>query len=262
MPELPDVAIHARYLDATALRRTVAATHVMDDRILAGVSQRQFAARLKRRELAATDRHGKVLFVRLDDGADVVLHFGMTGDLAAWRAGDGVPQHARLVWDLDDGGHLAYTCTRLLGGVGYTRDRDAFLAQQDLGPDALDAAVDGDWFVENLGGRRGTIKSALMNQSLLAGIGNVYSDEILFQAGILPAREVRDLDERDLRRIHRLLRRILRAAIDRGAEVEHLPRTWLVRHREEGAACPRCGQTVQTGKVGGRTSYWCDVCQE
>jgi formamidopyrimidine-DNA glycosylase len=261
MPELPDVASYARYVDATVLHRTVERTHVVDESILADVTRRQLAARLKRRELTATARHGKFLFVRLDDGADLVLHFGMTGDLQSWRSDRPTPRHARVVWDLSDHTHLAYTCQRLLGEVGHTRDRDALLAAHSLGPDALDPALDRDRFTERLAARRGTVKAALMNQSLLAGMGNVYSDEILFQAGLRPGRKLNTLSPGDLHGLHGVLRHVLQTASARGPDVADQPDGWLIHHRDQGEACPSCGESLRSSKVSGRTSYWCPACQ-
>ncbi len=261
MPELPDVASYARYVAATVLHRTVERTHVLDERILAGVTRRQLAARLKRRELAATDRHGKFLFLRLDDGADLVLHFGMTGELQSWRTDRPTPEHARVVWDLSDHAHLAYVCQRVLGEVAYTSDRPALLAAHSLGPDALDPELDRDRFTGRLQGRRGTVKAALMNQSLLAGIGNVYSDEILFQAGIRPGRRLDNLTTGDLHDLHRVLRHVLRTASARGPEVADQPAGWLIHHREQGEACPACGHPLRQDRVSGRTSTWCPACQ-
>ncbi len=261
MPELPDVAGFARYVESTVLHRTVSRTHVADERILAGVTRRQLAARLKRRELQATHRHGKDLFIALDDGAYLVLHFGMTGQLAAWRADGREPGDIKVAWDLQDGWHLAYTCQRLLGEIGYTRDPARLVSSRSLGPDALDPDLSGDRFLELLDHRRGTAKGLLMNQSLIAGVGNVYSDEILFQAGIRPGRKVDRLSEPDRRELYRVMRRVLDSACERGNAVADQPGSWLIHHRDEGERCPRCGGPVQRETVVGRTSYWCRSCQ-
>ncbi len=262
MPELPDVAGFARYLEKTVLHRSIARTHVADERILSGVTRRQLAARLKHRELAATHRHGKYLLVELDDGAHLVLHFGMTGQLAAWRREGGDPPDVKVRWDLGPDWHLAYTCQRMLGEVGYARDRKRFASSQSLGPDALDPDLTADRFLELMEGRRGTAKGLLMNQSVIAGVGNVYSDEILFQAGVRPGRKVDRLSRRDRRELHRVLRRVLATACERGNAVADQPDSWLIHHRDEGEECPRCGGPLRVEKVTGRTSYWCPACQE
>jgi len=262
MPELPDVAGFARYLEKTVLHQTVSRTHVPDERILSGVTRRQLAARLKHRQLAATHRHGKYLLLELDDGAHLVLHFGMTGRLAAWRRDGADPDDIKVLWDLEDGWHLAYTCQRLLGEVGYARDRARFVSSQSLGPDALDPDLTEDRFLALMEGRRGTTKGLLMNQSVIAGLGNVYSDEILFQAGIRPGRKVDRLSAQERRELYRVLRRVLTTACERGDAVADQPDSWLIHRRDEDQECPRCGGTLRADTVIGRTSYWCPSCQD
>jgi formamidopyrimidine-DNA glycosylase len=113
--------------------------------------------------------------------------------------------------------------------------------------------------------RRGEIKAALMDQSLLAGIGNVYSDEILFQARLHPKTPAEKLDNKQIDAMYRVMRRVLKTAISKGAGSAELfrraPRTYLLRHRENGAPCPRCGGKVKATKAAGRTAYYCPKCQ-
>jgi formamidopyrimidine-DNA glycosylase len=112
---------------------------------------------------------------------------------------------------------------------------------------------------------RGAIKAALMNQSRLAGIGNVFSDEILFQARLHPMTPVGKLDDKDIARLYRTMRRVLKVAIDKGAGAEdlpeRLPKSFLLRQRQAGAKCPRCGGEIRTMKANGRTAYYCPRCQ-
>lgn len=265
MPELPDVANFKRYLDATALHRRIARVTVSEPRIVAGGTSRALAERLTGRRFEAGERRGKHLFVRLDDGGWMVLHFGMTGYLAAYEDAGEEPRHSRVRFDFDDGGHLSYVNQRLLGEVRAVDDRDAFVAAKALGPDALDEALDRDAFVGLLEGKRGAIKGALMDQSLIAGIGNLCADEILFQAGLHPKASVAALDADTLAMLYRVMRRVLETMIERGAGSERLldrlPDGWLLPRRAEGAACPRCGARIETTKVSGRTTYFCPRCQ-
>ena len=105
------------------------------------------------------------------------------------------------------------------------------------------------------------IKSTLMDQSLVAGLGNVYSDEILFQAGVHPRRKADTLDTDELRALYRVMRRVLRVTTDRRADPGEFPRGYLTARREEGAACPCCDDRVETCTVSGRKSYVCPYCQ-
>jgi formamidopyrimidine-DNA glycosylase len=101
------------------------------------------------------------------------------------------------------------------------------------------------------------LKSVLMDQSLISGIGNIYSDEILFQAGIHPEKGVDTLDEKAIHHLFMTLREVLETAIEAGAEIEKLPDTFLIPHREKKGVCPRCGLPLHTVTVSGRTSYYC-----
>lgn len=129
------------------------------------------------------------------------------------------------------------------------------MAARTLGPDALTLGYAD--FRALAKGRRGSAKSWLMDQSILAGIGNIYSDEILFQAGIHPKRAVTDLDERVLEALHKALRRVLRLAIDAHAEPDHLPPGYLLPQRKAHGRCPRCGGSLAQLKAAGRTAYYC-----
>jgi formamidopyrimidine-DNA glycosylase len=131
-----------------------------------------------------TRRHGKYLFVGLDDGNWLVLHFGMTGNLTYFKDPADDPAYDRLLITFANGYHLAYESQRKLGEVEVVAGVEAFVEEKGLGPDVFVPEFDLATFKEKLSGRRGMIKSALMDQQLMAGIGNVYSDEILFQVCI------------------------------------------------------------------------------
>ncbi len=263
MPELPDVENFMRYLDATALHKRIDHVALTSEKILHGITRQKLVAALTGHELSRSHRHGKHLFAKLDDGTWLTLHFGMTGYLAYFKALADDPEHDRLRLDFDNGFHLAFVNQRLFGEVGLVEDIDAFVAEQKLGPDAL--GLDEDGFRVLLADRRGQIKSALMDQSLIAGLGNVYSDEILFQAGIHPKTHVGDLDDAAVHTLYTAMMNVLKVAIDKGAGSEqlfdNLPDDWLLPHREAGATCPRCGGEISAIKVSGRNAYVCPTCQ-
>jgi formamidopyrimidine-DNA glycosylase len=105
------------------------------------------------------------------------------------------------------------------------------------------------------------VKCWLMDQSILAGLGNIYSDEVLFQAGIAPQRKLESLDEADLKRLHARMRKVIDTAIEHGADPKALPGSFLLPNRREGAPCPRCGGTVVRTRACGRTAWYCPDCQ-
>jgi formamidopyrimidine-DNA glycosylase len=257
MPELPDVAGFKTYLDATALHQRIERTSIRDRRLTRGASPSAIARRLKGRALDETDRHGKFLFARTGDAGWLVLHFGMTGQLHYYHDDADEPDFARMVLDFANGRHLAYINQRRLGRIDFADDPDAFAEAEGLGPDALADDLDRAAFVERLAGRRGMIKPALMNQKVIAGIGNVYSDEILFQAGVHPETRVKELSERSLGDLFRVTRRVLRIASERLADVDRFPRGYLLPRRGEGEPCPRCGHALEKVTVSGRTAIFC-----
>ncbi|NBF39973.1 MAG: DNA-formamidopyrimidine glycosylase, partial [Spirochaetes bacterium] len=135
-----------------------------------------------------------------------------------------------------------------------------FIDEHDLGPDALD--LDSGAFDGLLQSVRGGVKSLLMNQSRIAGIGNIYSDEMLFQAGVHPAARCRDLDADVRGRLDEARRNVLETSIERDADPQRLPREWLLPRRDDGASCSRCGGSIRREVVSGRGSYFCDTHQE
>jgi len=262
MPELPDVAGFERYLASTSLHQSVRRTSVDDDRILRGLSPSQLGRRLKHVSIEATRRHGKFLFARLSGDGHLVMHFGMTGGLKYYRREDQRPRHARVVLHFERGYHLAYISQRLLGQVSHTEDPEGFIHDNDLGPDALDEGFDRPAFTQRLQGRRGPVKSRLMDQSLVAGIGNIWADEILFQCRIHPATPVEELSQGEIAGLFDCMRRVLRRGVEKGGEMDRLPPRFLLPHREGDGRCPGCGGDLERTTVGGRGTWFCPACQK
>jgi formamidopyrimidine-DNA glycosylase len=264
MPELPDVELYKRYLDEHALRQRIEAVAVGDARILGDLSARAFVAALRGNRFEQSRRHGKHLLVRLERSGWLTLHFGMTGNLVYFRQGEDDPPYDRVRFDFAGGAHLAYVNRRMLGRVGLAEDADAFVGAQGLGPDALDPAFDLAAFAAALSGRR-DVKSVLMDQELIAGIGNIYADEILFQARLHPKTPTSALDGRQRAALFEQVKAVLRTAIAHGAGaeqyLERLPQDYLLPQRDKGGRCPRCGAALATLKAAGRTSYFCPRCQ-
>jgi formamidopyrimidine-DNA glycosylase len=265
MPELPDVELYKRHLDATCLGRTIRYVAVGDARILADVSATELARRVEGARITATRRHGKHLLVDLGPPGWLTLHFGMNGSLKHFTDGEDDPPYDRVRFDFGDGDHLAYVNPRLLGRVGLAPDADAFIATEGLAPDALDPQFDRATFERALAGRKRDLKSLLMDQGVVAGIGNIYSDEILFQARLNPRTRCDRLDPGACQRLFEQIKEVLETAIASGAGaerlVDRLPGSFLIPHREKGERCPRCGAEIASAKFSGRTAYFCPRCQ-
>lgn len=260
MPELPDVEVYRRYIDSTSLHSPVTGVEVPSPGVLRGTTPQGLGRALKGLPFEETRRHGKYLFVQLgDEDGYLVLHFGMTGEPAYRRNGGPSPDHTACLFRFEDGGSLAYVSPRKLGRVSVTGSLSGFIREHELGPDAL--SLSQAQFRRLAEGRRGSVKSFLMNQEVIAGIGNVYSDEILFQAGIHPRSAVKDLDAADLDALRRAMRKVLRQAIAAGAEPREMPDSFLLPRRHEEGHCPRCGAPLRHVTVSGRTAWFCPDCQ-
>lgn len=241
-----------RRVDGVTLRR--------ERDIVLGVSATHLRKTLRGAKLASTRRHGKYSFVELDGRGWLIMHFGMTGNVSYYKNEEDEPEHTRLLLSLDNGYHLAYVSQRLLGRLSLTDDVEDFVEDEGLGPDALSLELDP--FRGILSSRRGMIKPTLMNQNVIAGIGNIYSDEILFQAGVHPRAKCSKLSEKRAAGLHRSMLTVLRTAIRHKADPAELPRGYLLPRREEGAECPACGGRVRKARIGGRTAYYCPKCQK
>ncbi|HEX2832430.1 MAG TPA: DNA-formamidopyrimidine glycosylase family protein [Thermoanaerobaculia bacterium] len=256
MPELPEVETYARYFARHALGQRIARVDVRDERILADIRKETFAKKLKGHAFTSVRRHGKHLFA--DAGATWLhLHFGMTGDLAYYRERQQEPRFARIVFSFDNGAALAFEDMRLFGLAELLDSPDAFVAARGLGPDPLDPSFTFAKFEALLAKRRGAIKSLLMTQEFVAGMGNLYVDETLYQIGVHPRRAVDRLKHEERRAVFTSMRRILRDSIARQERGADLPPSYLYHHREAGERCPKCGGTIQRAVVFGRTTYFC-----
>jgi formamidopyrimidine-DNA glycosylase len=259
MPELPDVETFKRYLDATSLHQRIKDVDVREAYILKDISARELARKLKGRRFESSRRHGKHLFVRAGDDVWLRLHFGMTGSLHYFKNDEQAPRHARVLFAFANNHRLVFDDQRQFGQIGLIEDVDEYLEKRALGPDALDLDLGG--FQRILGRRRGAVKSILMNQQCIAGIGNIYADEILFRARMHPATEISRLGDKVLAKLFRATRYILEKAIAAKADVTQMPKSWLLPHRGKGGKCPRCGRKLRSAKIGGRTAWFCAHCQ-
>jgi len=271
MPELPEVEVFARYLAEHVLDRSIAAVAAGDSFVRRDVSERQLQRALVGGSFACVRRHGKWTFIEVRSGGPanpkatgsaacwLVLHFGMTGAPIALSAETPMPRFPRFVTDFADGGHLVLDDARRLGGVGLTESPEAWIAAHHLGPDALDASL--PELTAALRRRRGRLKPLLLDQTVVAGVGNVYADEILYQARLHPLRRISELDDASVVCLAETIHQVLAIAVELGALFHLMPDDWLVRHRKEGGKGPCCGGKVERIALGGRSTYFCPSCQ-
>ncbi len=260
MPELPEVETFKRYLDRTSLHQRINNVDVRDEYVLKRVSARELVRRLKGRRFENSHRHGKHLFVRAGEELWLRLHFGMTGWLQYLRCDEETPNTARVLFRFGNNRRLAFDDQRKFGEVELITDVNEFLQTRGIGPDALEITL--SQFKVILGKHRGAVKAILLNQKLIAGIGNLYADEILFRARMHPTTEAARVSDKNLTRLFRAMRHVLEKAIALKTDFNRLPKSWLLTHRGKRGRCPRCGRALKLATIGGRTSWFCAHCQK
>ncbi len=258
MPELPDVEM-MRQKAASALHRKIERVEVKDEGVLYNAPQ-TLRRHVKNHSFEEMKRIGKNLFVDIKDDQWLRMHFGMTGDLEFSENGNELPKYSRAVFHFDDESNLCYISRRKLGSIGVIEDISTFVDENGLGPDAM--SLSKSEFTETLRNKRGMIKTALMDQKTIAGIGNVYVDEILYQCKIHPETKIGDLSDDQLKDIYSKMMRIFKTAINNDADPEKMPKHYLNTHRSEGESCPDCSGEIERIKVGGRSTYFCPDCQK
>jgi formamidopyrimidine-DNA glycosylase len=258
MPELPDVEGFRKLLESCASGRVIQGVEVRDTGVLHGVSARGLSGALEGRRFAAPERRGKWLLARTD-GPTLMMHFGMTGRLVCAATGDEPHPHDRVLFTLDDDHRLLYRDQRKLRGLWLAEgESDVARLLKDQGPDAM--AVGRDEFENAIAARRGRLKTALTDQTVVAGLGNLLADEILWRARLRPDRSTHDLTQADRRRLYTQMHRTVRSAI--AAECVPPRATWLTGHRDEKVpTCPRCGARLCRTRMAGRGTVWCPHCQ-
>ena len=263
MAELPDVEIFRQYIDLNALHQSIKNAEVRSGIILKGITPETFVKALGNNSLEQSRRHGKHLFIRLRRNGWLAIHFGMTGYLKYFRDLSEEPPYTRVLIAFSRGSYLAFVSQRTLGRIELIPDVDDYIRQHDLGPDAMSRSFDFSSFKKALSqAKRSTVKAALMDQSLIAGIGNVYSDEIMYQSNIHPSRKMSQLDEAMMKRLFTKTKHVLRKAIEYRADPRKFPESWITPYRRSRRKFAGCVGPIESIKVSGRTSYFCPQSQK
>ena len=281
MPELPEVETVARGLQKSVAGRRILSvrlgkTDFIDDP--AAVERN-----LPGRQIEAVERYGKVMLLRLSargnpardpengdaEAAALLVHLGMTGQLAPCAAAQPSAKHTHVWFGLDDGRELRYTDPRRFGRMAYLTG--ALLAEELTAFGADPLVVSAEEFATRIRSRNAQIKALLLDQSVLRGVGNIYADESLWRAKIHPVRRGAELSKKQAQLLWRVLQDVLRKAIlARGSSIsdfldaEGKPGEYQRHHRaygREGKRCYRCGAAIRRAIVAGRSSYFCPKCQ-
>jgi len=274
MPELPEVETIVRGLRAQVQGQRITRVVVHQPRIIHG-SRAAFRRLLPRARIACIERYGKYIIFHLDLGAHsaaswcLLVHLGMTGQLHWCRPELPYLKHTHVTFWLANGAQLRFRDQRRFGRLEVIPAKFLSRYFTRLGPEPLEIPFTA--FARLFAGRRAVIKSLLLNQSLLRGLGNIYSDEALFRARIHPVTPAGSLDLAALHRLYAAIRRVLRAAIAAAGTsfsnyitAQGQPGEFQFRLRvygREGQRCMRCGSRVKRTVLAGRSSYFCPRCQ-
>ncbi|MHB1417657.1 MAG: DNA-formamidopyrimidine glycosylase [Chloroflexota bacterium] len=273
MPELPEVETIKNDLRELVLGRTVTAVDLRDPTLVRHPEPTRFTTRLEGQRLLDAQRKGKYLLLRLSSDDFLAIQLMITGQFLLKRPEDAVAANTRLILSLDDGRQL-----RLVDQNGYAKvslvteaETASVLGLDKLGPDPTSPDFTLATFRDLLQGRRGRIKSLLLDQHVLAGPGNIYVDEALFRARLHPARAANSLDDAEVARLYDALRHVLLTGIAKRGTTIATYRDVLGRpghyqeelqvFRRTGKPCPGCGGKVVATKLGGRDTYYCPTCQ-
>ena len=261
MPELPEVETLARYLRRHLVGRRIRRVRVFTPSTIHSPAPRRFTQALRGRVILAVERRGKYLLLRLDRDLVLVIHLRMTGDLEMVPRRRALPPHVRVAFALD-GSDLWFEDQRRFGHIDLlpASALPLFDPLRRMGPEPLSRSFTPERFRAMLKPRRGALKPLLLRQEVLAGIGNLYADEILFQARLHPGRRVEFLGPAEVRRLYLAIRQVLRRATSESARAGD-PVGALLAVREVGGVCPRCGRPLTATRLGGRATYFCPACQ-
>ena len=261
MPELPEVEMFKRYIESTSLHQQIEQVTVKNKKILERISEKKLKTVLKDNSFTEMERIGKHLFIKLESGSWMVIHFGMTGKVSYIKHKNEQPDHTRLLIKFNNERYFAFDCQRLFGFVRIIDAIQDYVKEKKLGKDSL--LISKKEFLENISHRHGQIKSVLMNQHILSGIGNIYADEILFQTRIHPATTVDVISKKQRENLFENISSVLTIAVDKNADFQRYPEYFIIPHRSKNGICPlNQNHQLKSMKISGRTSYFCPIHQK
>jgi len=257
MPELPEVETFKRYLDRTSLKQVIKDVQVIDNRIL-DTEEYRLIDTLEGKRFESSIRHGKYLLVYLKPRY-LVMHFGMSGDLEYYDNKNDPPKFSKVIFQFDNGFSLAYISIRMFGKVSVADSIEEFIENKKLGPDAYKMTL--EEFLEAVQRRSAIAKNVLLNQSFIAGIGNIYSDEILFRTKIHPKTNINELSDSKVKELFVSIKEVLEFGIKKKGDLSTYPNEFLIPHRKKEEKCPICNSDITRFEISGRHGFFCPSCQ-
>jgi formamidopyrimidine-DNA glycosylase len=278
--ELPEVEVMRRDLEKDVVGRRVKVAEVRPSKNAMRVIRRhgkrkEFTSRLEGRKISKVERHGKYILMELDDGDVLVAHFGMSGQFVRGNKRMPVAPHTHIVMTFTQGGDLRFIDPRTFGELFITTQDELGKVKElnHIAIDPLDQVFTWPTFQMKLAEKAAKMKSLLMDQKFISGLGNIYSDEVLFAAGLRYDRMSDTLSSQEVRRLYRAIQETLQDAIRyRGTTLEDDAyvdlngepggfQAELKVYGRAGQPCRRCRTPIESVKIGGRSAYYCPQCQ-
>lgn len=270
MPELPEVETIRRSLEPLLVGHRITDTTVILPKALRGASPEELQKSVVGRTILRVDRRGKYLVLRLDGSVALVFHLRMTGRLSVKSPGEPLAKQTTLILPLDNGETFRFEDTRKFGTVDLLRE-GAPHAMALLGPEPLEAEWTSADLSRRAGKKRTSVKAALLDQGVVAGLGNIYVDEALHHARIHPARFAPGLTREEWERLYAAIRYVLSEGVKHRGTTRRDYRDAMGRSGEfqdrlkvygrKGMPCMSCGQTIERRRIAGRGTHFCPVCQ-
>jgi formamidopyrimidine-DNA glycosylase len=273
MPELPEVETVRRTLQhALRDRRITEVSRIAWERTVAAPTPERFRQALHERAIIDVDRRAKYIIIRLDQDEALVVHLRMTGRLMIAAADVEPDQHTHVVFQLDNGQQLMFRDTRKFGRISLLDAEGVAALDGRLGPEPLAETLTVAAFATLLHHRKGRLKPLLLDQRLLAGLGNIYVDEALWIARLHPLQPAHQLDEAQIEALYAAIKQVLTSAIENrgttfadyrdGWGFEGSNQSFLNVYDRKDQPCPRCGTPIERIVVGQRGTHVCPHCQQ
>ncbi|MCK4244828.1 MAG: DNA-formamidopyrimidine glycosylase [Candidatus Omnitrophica bacterium] len=266
MPELPEVETIKRQLKRGILNKKIKEVIVKDKRLIKGISPQIFKSKVEGKSIKDISRRGKVLIIKLEERLFLIFHLRISGLLILSKTTE---DFSRVIFRLGDNRLLNFCDARVFGEIRLINDWQKLPFIKAMGPEPLE--LNKERFVKLFEGKKAKIKPLLMDQKLLAGVGNIYAQESLFCAGIHPERRADRVRSGELEKVHHCLTSILKEAIKKkgtsvdtyrqidGQEGGYIP--FLQVYQRENKPCLNCKTTIKRELIGGRGTYFCPHCQ-
>lgn len=272
MPELPEVESVVQDIFPFVVGRTIKEVEVFSHRIIQ-TDEKKFLKEIMGATISHIERRGKYILIQLDSKKILVVHLRMTGGLIFSTPEESLTHsYIRIRFTLDDKNELLYVDSRTLGTMHLIESKEEIQGLHQLGPEPLSDEFSKEYLGKILERKRGSIKGALLDQRIIAGLGNIYVDEALFLAGVLPNREALSLTKKEIEKLHKGIRKVISDALEKGGTTFRDYRNGkgesgqyqerLKVYGRDKKECVKCKSEIQKIRVAGRGTHFCLKCQK